>query len=106
MTLRNIGIVFAPTLSIPSGVFTLFMSEFDYIFWTRDKTSASTTSLPCLKSTRSPQPSTSADRIKYQYLKAEEGRSSRNSVTYKNNVPPSFMTLETKGNVFFFYIHI
>ncbi|KAI8064899.1 hypothetical protein BDF21DRAFT_427359 [Thamnidium elegans] len=95
MTLRNVGIVFAPTLSIPSGVFTLFMSEFDYIFWTRDKTSASTTSLPCLKSTR-PEPSTSADRIKYQYLKAEEGRSSRNSITYKNNVPPSIMTLETK----------
>ncbi|GAA5802062.1 hypothetical protein HPULCUR_007522 [Helicostylum pulchrum] len=96
MTLRNVGIVFAPTLSIPSGVFTLFMSEFDYIFWTRDKpSSASTTSLPCLKPSR-PEPSTSADRIKYQYLKAEESRSSRNSVSYKNNVPQSIMTLETK----------
>ncbi|KAL3898648.1 MAG: hypothetical protein SGCHY_002600 [Lobulomycetales sp.] len=32
MTSRNVGIVFAPTLSIPSAVFTLMMSEFSTLF--------------------------------------------------------------------------
>lgn len=32
MTSRNVGIVFAPTLSIPSGVFTLMMSEYNAVF--------------------------------------------------------------------------
>ncbi|KAI8099145.1 uncharacterized protein BX664DRAFT_320502 [Halteromyces radiatus] len=34
MTLRNIGIVFSLTLGIPGTIFNLFLSEFDYIFWT------------------------------------------------------------------------
>ncbi|ORZ13471.1 hypothetical protein BCR42DRAFT_418379 [Absidia repens] len=34
MTVRNIGIVFSPTLGIPGSIFNLFLSEFDYIFWT------------------------------------------------------------------------
>ncbi|CAG8541157.1 11675_t:CDS:2 [Ambispora leptoticha] len=34
MTVRNIGIVFSPTLGIPAGVFSLFMAEFEYIFFT------------------------------------------------------------------------
>jgi hypothetical protein len=33
MNIRNVGIVFSPTLNIPAGVFTLFMSQFDYIFF-------------------------------------------------------------------------
>lgn len=105
MTLRNIGIVFAPTLSIPSGIFTLFMSEFEYIFWT-DK-STTVTSLPTFKKPVYPimrlEPSTSADKIKQQYLKAEEVRSSRNSVSYKKNVPLSIMSLETVINKGMFY---
>ncbi|KAJ3060805.1 hypothetical protein HK102_009353, partial [Quaeritorhiza haematococci] len=32
MTVRNIGIVFAPTLSMPAGVFTLMMAEYKLIF--------------------------------------------------------------------------
>jgi RalA-binding protein 1 len=36
MTVRNVGIVFSPTLGIPAGVFHLFISEFHYIFWTTD----------------------------------------------------------------------
>ncbi|KAJ3223731.1 hypothetical protein HK099_000751 [Clydaea vesicula] len=32
MTVRNVGIVFAPTLSVPAGVFTLMMAEYDTIF--------------------------------------------------------------------------
>ncbi|KAI8082861.1 uncharacterized protein BX664DRAFT_301325 [Halteromyces radiatus] len=37
MTLRNIGIVFSPTLGIPTGIFNLFLCEFDYIFWTMEQ---------------------------------------------------------------------
>ncbi|KAJ2472645.1 Rho GTPase activating protein [Coemansia sp. RSA 2322] len=36
MTLRNIGIVFSPSLGIPVGVFNLLMVEFEYIFWVND----------------------------------------------------------------------
>ncbi|KAJ3279154.1 hypothetical protein HK104_001703, partial [Borealophlyctis nickersoniae] len=32
MTVRNIGIVFSPTLGIPAGVFTLMMAEYESIF--------------------------------------------------------------------------
>lgn len=32
MTLRNVGIVFSPTLNIPAGVFSLFIAEYDVIF--------------------------------------------------------------------------
>ncbi|KAI8805871.1 hypothetical protein BJ742DRAFT_819395 [Cladochytrium replicatum] len=32
MTVRNIGIVFSPTLGIPAGVFTLMLAEYEIIF--------------------------------------------------------------------------
>ncbi|CAD6911044.1 unnamed protein product [Tilletia controversa] len=34
MTMRNVGIVFSPTLAIPAGVFALLLTEFDYVFFT------------------------------------------------------------------------
>ncbi|KAJ2727194.1 Rho GTPase activating protein [Coemansia sp. Benny D115] len=37
MTLRNIGIVFSPSLGIPVNVFSLLMVEFEYIFWVNDR---------------------------------------------------------------------
>ncbi|KAI9278943.1 hypothetical protein BDA99DRAFT_19660 [Phascolomyces articulosus] len=36
MTIRNVGIVFSATLGIPTGIFSLLLTEFDYIFWTGD----------------------------------------------------------------------
>ncbi|CAO3619582.1 unnamed protein product [Cunninghamella echinulata] len=36
MTMRNVSIVFSPTLGIPGTIFNLLMSEFDYIFWTTE----------------------------------------------------------------------
>lgn len=36
MNMRNVSIVFAPTLGIPPSIFNLFMSEFEYIFWTTE----------------------------------------------------------------------
>ncbi|KAJ3121523.1 hypothetical protein HK098_003624 [Nowakowskiella sp. JEL0407] len=32
MTLRNVGIVFSPTLSVPAGVFTLMMADYSTVF--------------------------------------------------------------------------
>lgn len=32
MTVRNVGIVFAPTLNIPAPVFSMFLTDFDEIF--------------------------------------------------------------------------
>ncbi|CEH17138.1 related to bem3-gtpase-activating protein [Ceraceosorus bombacis] len=37
MNMRNVGIVFSPTLNIPAGVFSLFLTEFDWIFYTGAK---------------------------------------------------------------------
>ncbi|ORY07989.1 RhoGAP-domain-containing protein [Basidiobolus meristosporus CBS 931.73] len=37
MTVRNVGIVFSPTLGIPAGVFNLLMTEFEYIFSVNDQ---------------------------------------------------------------------
>ncbi|KAI9313729.1 hypothetical protein BX666DRAFT_1879969 [Dichotomocladium elegans] len=36
MTMRNVSIIFAPTLGIPPTIFSLFMTEFEYIFWTTE----------------------------------------------------------------------
>ncbi|KAG2227985.1 hypothetical protein INT45_012009 [Circinella minor] len=36
MTVRNVSIVFSPTLGIPAMIFNLFMSEFEYVFWTTE----------------------------------------------------------------------
>lgn len=41
MTMRNVGIVFSPTLAIPAGVFALFLTSFDYCFFTDAKGSTS-----------------------------------------------------------------
>ncbi|ORZ06908.1 hypothetical protein BCR42DRAFT_383630 [Absidia repens] len=35
MTLRNLGIVFSATLGIPAVIFNLFLTEFEYVFWTK-----------------------------------------------------------------------
>ncbi|KAG9083901.1 hypothetical protein FS749_005645 [Ceratobasidium sp. UAMH 11750] len=32
MTMRNVGIVFSPTLGIPAGVFSLMLNEFNHVF--------------------------------------------------------------------------
>ena len=40
MTVRNIAIVFSPTLGIPAGLFTILLAEFPIIFaWKTDDTS-------------------------------------------------------------------
>jgi RalA-binding protein 1 len=36
MTMRNVGIVFSPTLGIPAGVFSLMLGEFNRVFNVND----------------------------------------------------------------------
>ncbi|RCH81982.1 hypothetical protein CU098_004174, partial [Rhizopus stolonifer] len=66
MTMRNVSIVFSPTLGIPATIFNLFMSEFEYIFWiTKDGDAA-----------------------------PQHGRSNRNSVNYMDGAPNAIVDLE------------
>lgn len=46
MTMRNVSIVFSPTLGIPATIFNLFMSEFEYIFWTTEDGDAAPRMIP------------------------------------------------------------
>lgn len=43
MTMRNVGIVFSPTLGIPAGVFSLMMGEFNRVFNVDDSSSVTPT---------------------------------------------------------------
>lgn len=40
MTVRNVGIVFSPTLGIPAGVFSLMLGEFPRVFGIEDEAAA------------------------------------------------------------------
>lgn len=75
MTMRNVSIVFSPTLGIPATVFNLFMSEFEYIFWTTKDGEA-------------------APRKLDERVKEEHGRSNRNSVNYMDGAPHTIVDLE------------
>ncbi|KAJ1819444.1 Rho GTPase activating protein, partial [Coemansia sp. RSA 2675] len=68
MTLRNIGIVFSPSLGIPVGVFSLLMVEFEYIFWVNDSGAPEPRSL-----------SVGSDGGAADLLKAHHGASSSDS---------------------------
>ncbi|CAG8659796.1 10837_t:CDS:1, partial [Paraglomus occultum] len=125
MTLRNIGIVFSPTLGIPAGVFNLFMAEYDYIFFTDAEGCAaprsispdlqdaqqlppqqpqSETSLSSNSSSdgglkpRSLSPSnTENSSLRANYLREEaSGRTNRNSVQYMECLPNALAGLERK----------
>ncbi|KAG0173316.1 hypothetical protein DFQ29_007995 [Apophysomyces sp. BC1021] len=111
MTVRNVGIVFSPTLGIPAGIFSLFLSEFDYIFWTNDEavnTSPDDQAYPPLESSplspSSPppedleslhptQPAPLVGRRRVHHI-ISDGRSNRNSVHYMDGAPQSIVNLE------------
>ncbi|KAI9249157.1 hypothetical protein BDA99DRAFT_488448 [Phascolomyces articulosus] len=125
MNARNVGIIFSPTLQIPAGIFSLFLSEFQYIFWTTNDTYESNkilipTLMDDVEDEQEPQPNdyfsgslhpTQPDpsppnnipRPRYsngrlqQMLRDEQGRSNRNSVHYMDGAPSSIVGLEN-GN--------
>lgn len=58
MTLRNVGIVFAPTLNMPAPVFSLFLTEYNSIFGDLTdniKTAGLQVNPPILEDVRSPR---------------------------------------------------
>ncbi|CDH57776.1 related to bem3-gtpase-activating protein [Lichtheimia corymbifera JMRC:FSU:9682] len=111
MNARNVGIIFSPTLQIPTGIFNLFLSEFQYIFMTdnNDMTIAADSNKIQLDSVTGSSLSTSSTintdplhptqplpRVQHTVFD-EQGRSNRNSVHYMNGTPFSIVGLE-KGN--------
>ncbi|KAI8983845.1 hypothetical protein BDB01DRAFT_850496 [Pilobolus umbonatus] len=83
MNTRNVAIVFAPTLSIPSAILTLFLTDFRYIFSADADHSRSVDSLL-------PTLSTSVGIVP-----PKDKRSNHNSISYRNNIPSSILCLET-----------
>ncbi len=92
MTMRNVGIVFSPTLGIPAGILSLMLGEFDRVFnvdatdGLSDAASSneheSYTSAP---SGRTPQPKrTSADRSLRSGATGNDRISKRNSMLYNS----------------------
>ncbi|KAI8369632.1 uncharacterized protein BYT42DRAFT_116801 [Radiomyces spectabilis] len=115
MTVRNVGIVFSPTLGIPAGIFSLFLSEFDYIFYTDNATATESAKSDSELLTpeyaldlhpTQPLPTQSTDhavgsqRI-HQIVRDEKGRNNRNSVHYMDGAPQSIVNLEAQrsGNI-------
>ncbi|ORX50141.1 RhoGAP-domain-containing protein [Hesseltinella vesiculosa] len=94
MTMRNVSIVFSPTLGIPGTIFNLFMSEFDYIFWTTEDGDAAPRML--LDDEEEPQekPTQVQQLGRRPTLQLRDGRSNRNSVNYREAAPNSFVGIE------------
>ncbi|CAG8556213.1 10285_t:CDS:2 [Cetraspora pellucida] len=118
MTVRNIGIVFSPTLGIPAGVFSLFMAEFDYIFTNSNGVAAPktieanhkknyqpSTNVFSTKSTSDNQQLKDAnpneDPTSPTALRRREitSRSNRNGVYYMNGASDVVVVLERKLSV-------
>ncbi|KAI9489829.1 hypothetical protein BDB00DRAFT_931672 [Zychaea mexicana] len=127
MTIRNVGIVFSATLGIPTGIFSLLLTEFDYIFWTSDGSGSGPppistddpafmfppppTSIPPpppVQNMNHHQPHPhhhqqqqqqqhNASSGRVQALQEEPGRSNRNSVSYMYGAPRSIVGLEKKS---------
>lgn len=55
MTVRNVGIVFAPTLNIPAPVFSMFLTDFDSIFGEPPESGAQTVEMASAGHSLSPQ---------------------------------------------------
>lgn len=117
MTMRNVSIVFSPTLGIPAMIFNLFMSEFDYVFWTteegdaaprrveeeegnnkedsRKESDAQTTPAATASTSETDQkPNVKLGRTPTLKLREEGGRSNRNSVSYLDGAPSAIVELE------------
>lgn len=117
MNARNVGIIFSPTLQIPTGIFNLFLSEFQYIFMTDnndmtisgdsnkiqlDSVTDSSLSTSSTINTDPLHPTQPLPRVQHTVFD-EQGRSNRNSVHYMNGTPFSIVGLE-KGN-YALFIH-
>jgi hypothetical protein len=83
MTLRNIGIVFAPTLGIPAGVFNLMVADFEYVFFVTDDGTAAPIMLEEEEEEEeAPPPPPKQDLSRNHLLQDSHGRNNRNSLLY------------------------
>lgn len=119
MTMRNVSIVFSPTLGIPATIFNLFMSEFEYIFWTTKDGDAAPRMIEdeVIEAEAEPEPEVETEEIEEEEIKEidttpvtdhsyglcrkttlrlreEHGRSNRNSVNYMDGAPNAIVDLE------------
>ncbi|ORX56426.1 RhoGAP-domain-containing protein [Hesseltinella vesiculosa] len=95
MTLRNIGIVFSATLGIPAVIFNQFLSEFDYVFFTKYDPTASAN--PPTAPTPAPVPEQQSPPVMIlPPIVDKRGRSNRNSTLYMGNAPKSIVGLERR----------
>jgi len=82
MTVRNIGIVFSPTLGIPAGVFSLFMAEFDYIFFTDSNGTAAPRTIDV-------PPSETSEKNESERNERSSSEASENNTSTDNTSPDS-----------------
>lgn len=123
MTLRNLGIVFSATLGIPAVIFNLFLTEFDYVFWTKQDhnqpilppiTPPATDADAQLQQTPEPAPAATMDpdasyhgvpnSSSYHAFSSDASpepfrrrRSNRNSIQYTDYAPRSIVSLENRS---------
>ncbi|KAF7725519.1 hypothetical protein EC973_009549 [Apophysomyces ossiformis] len=103
MPVRNIVIVFAPTLTIPPTIFQLFLCEFEYIFWTTEDGTRASKDGQENKEASDKNHSDNEDvkekdepmiRKSSAILREEGGRSNRNSMSYLDGAPIAIVDLE------------
>nr|CDI51970.1 related to BEM3-GTPase-activating protein [Melanopsichium pennsylvanicum 4] len=90
MTMRNVGIVFSPTLAIGAGIFALFLTEFDSVF----ETDANGEPAP-----KRIEEEVAAVESFDQGAEAEENpnRNKRNSVQYRESQAEKLLGLEGRS---------
>lgn len=101
MTMRNVSIVFSPTLGIPATIFNLFMSEFEYIFWITKDGDAAPRMIEDEVVEQEAEEEAAAVEVQYGLsrkttlrLREEHGRNNRNSVNYMDGAPNAIVDLE------------
>jgi RalA-binding protein 1 len=86
MTVRNVGIVFSPTLNIPAPVFALFLQQFDDIFGQEPDEHGSSVEVTVTAPPLTPEDIRSPRRQKFQELPTP----SYDQQYFPNQAPPSF----------------
>jgi RalA-binding protein 1 len=86
MTVRNVGIVFSPTLNIPAPVFALFLQQYDGIFGQEPDDHASPVEVTVTAPPLSPEDIRSPRRQKFQDLPTP----SFEQPSFTQQAPPSF----------------
>lgn len=98
MTLRNLGIVFSATLGIPSLIFNLFISEFDYVFWTKHNNDQPILPPPTSHtSSKAALNGSDVQEMASTHRSGDRRRSNRNSIQYVDYAPQSIVRLENQS---------